>query len=143
MQRALLILSIGTLLVLGAAVAGQALVVMLGVTYTPSGQPADLTPLPVIVSFLAGLGGILSVPLCLATFVLGLVAMLAREQYGWVVAVVVAGVLGLVGVVGMAWVLLSANSPVAFVTPLALIPLVTVLYSLRPDPGTARRPGAS
>jgi hypothetical protein len=143
MKRTLLIVSIGTLLVLGAAVAGQALVVTLGVTYTPSGQIANPIPLAVVASFMAGVGTILSFPLCLATGVLGLVATALREQYRWLVAVVVAGLLGLVGLVGMALVLLSTNSPVAFVTPLVLVPLVTLLYSLRSDPGTAPRPGAA
>ncbi|HEY7778688.1 MAG TPA: hypothetical protein VIC85_00620 [Ktedonobacterales bacterium] len=45
-------------------------------------------------------------------------------------ALVVAGMLALVGLVGMAWVLLSANSPIAFVTPLAMVPLVALFYAV-------------
>jgi hypothetical protein len=143
MQRAVLIVSIVTLLALAATIAGQALVVTLGVTYTPTGQLVNPTPLATSASAMAGVGGILSFPLCLATFTLGLTAMILRRQYTWVAATIVAGLLGLVGLLGMAWVLLSANSPVAFWTPLVPIPLVTLFYSLRPASETAPGSGAS
>ncbi|HEX6796332.1 MAG TPA: hypothetical protein VF116_01315 [Ktedonobacterales bacterium] len=131
MVRALLIVSISTLLVLGVAIAGQALVVLLGVSYTPSGLPVDPTPLAVVVSIMASAGGLLSLPLVLATCVLGLVAAALRRQYTWIVAIAGVGLLALVGLVGTAWMILSTNSPVALVTPLALVAMVTLLYGLR------------
>ena len=85
-----------------------------------------------------GIGSVLGALLCLATFVLGIATAVARKVYGWVVAFVIAGLLALMGFVGMAWVLLSVNSPVAWVTPLALVPLIAVLYALRPDPEQAQ-----
>ncbi|WIG60604.1 MAG: hypothetical protein OJF49_003352 [Ktedonobacterales bacterium] len=137
MKRALLVVSICTLLALGVAVVGRALVVTQGVTYTPSGQPADPTPLAITATLMEGIGSVLAALLCLATFVLGVATAAARKRSGWVAAFVVAGLLALVGFVGMAWVLLSVNSPVAWGTPLALVPLVALLYALRPDPAPA------
>jgi hypothetical protein len=135
MVLALRIVSLLTLVALGAAIAGQALVVALGVYYTPDGQPVDPTPLAVTVSILAGFGGLLAMPLALATFILGLVATAVHQRYGWLVAAIVAGALSLVGLVSMAWVLLSVRSPIAFQAPLIVIPLVTLAYSLWPQRG--------
>jgi hypothetical protein len=137
MKRTLLIVSIGTLLVVGVAVAGQALVVTQGIYYTPSGQPANPTPLALVATFMAGAGSALSMPLCMATAILGLVIAGMRQQYRWIMAILGACLLSMVGLFGMAWILLSANSPVAFVTPLALIVLVTLLYGLRLDSDSA------
>ena len=137
MKRALLVVSICALFALGVAVAGTALVVTQSVTYTPSGQPADPTPLAITATLMEGAGSVLGALLCLATFVLGVATATARKRSGWVVAFVIAGLLTLVGFVGMAWVLLSVNSPAAWVTPLALVPLIAVLYALRPDPALA------
>jgi hypothetical protein len=139
MKRALRIVSVLTLVALGAAIIGQSLVFGLGVSYTPSGQLVHPTPLALIASALAGFGGIASMPLTLVTFFLGLVATADERRYGWLVALVIAGGLAFVGLLGMAWIILSGNSPVAFQTPLVMIPLVTLLYSFFP----ARRPAAS
>ena len=138
MKRALWIVSLLTVVALGAASVGQALVVIVGVTYTPEGTPVDPTPQAVVVGDLAGVGGVLALPLAVATFVLGLVATAEDRRYGWLVAVVAAGVAAFVGLVGMAWVLLSVRSPIAFQAPLAVIPLVTLLYRL--VGATRRRP---
>jgi hypothetical protein len=131
MKLALLIVSIGTLIVIGVAVIGHALVVTQVVTYTPTGQIANPTPLAVVATFMDAVGSGLAMPLCLVTAVLGLVATAGRAQYGWLAAVVVAGVLALVGLVGMAYIILDANVVVPFVAPLAVVPLVTVLYAAR------------
>jgi hypothetical protein len=139
MKRALLIVSICTLLVIGVAVVGQALVVTQRVYYTPSGQPINPTPLALVATYMAGVGGALSFPLCLLTCALGLVVMILHKHCRWVVAVIVAGLLSLVGLFGMAWVLLSVNSPVALATPLCLVVLVILLYSLWPNAGNASR----
>jgi hypothetical protein len=134
MKRALWIVSLLAVVALGAAIVGQALVVIMGVTYTPEGTPVDPTPQAVVVGDLATFGGVLALPLAMATFVLGVVATAEDRRYGWLAAMVTAGVVAFVGLVGMAWVILSANSPVAFQTPLAVIPLVTLLYSLVATP---------
>jgi hypothetical protein len=86
-----------------------------------------------IATFMAAAGAVLSIPLCLAAFVLGLVAMGERKQAGWIATLVAAGLLAMAGLFGMAWVLLSANSPIPLVAPLGLVALVTLLYSLRRD----------
>jgi flagellar basal body-associated protein FliL len=133
MKRSLLILSIVTPVLLGAAIAGQVVVVTQGITYTPDGQPTNPTPMATIATFMAAAGAVLSIPLCLAAFVLGLVAMGERKQAGWIATLVAAGLLAVAGLFGMAWVLLSANSPIPLVAPLGLVALVTLLYSLRRD----------
>ncbi len=131
MKRALLILSLATLVVLAAAIIGQVLTAALGIIFNDQGQPTDPTPLAYIVSYMAGIGGIIAVPVTLATFVLGLVAMGTEKRYRWLIALCVAGALSFIGFLGMAWVLLSGNSPIAFATPFILVPLVTVVFSLR------------
>lgn len=47
-------------------------------------------------------------------------------------ALIVGGCLALAGVVGVAWMLLSANSPLTLAAPHLLVPLITTAYSLRP-----------
>jgi hypothetical protein len=42
----------------------------------------------------------------------------------------VAGALAFIGFIGMAWVILSARTPVSFCAPFALIPLTTLTYCL-------------
>jgi hypothetical protein len=140
MKRALCIVSVLTLVALGAAIIGQALVFALGFSYTPSGQLVHPTPLALVASALAGFGGIASMPLTFVTFILGLVGTADERRYGWLVALIVAGGLAFVGLLAMAWVILSGNSPVAFQTPLVGVPLVTLLYGLFP---ARRRPAAS
>jgi hypothetical protein len=137
MQRVLLGVSIITLLGIGVAIIGQILMVTQGITYTPSGQPTDPTPLNTIISFMAGIGGALSMPLSFVTFIFGIIVMAQRNQTRWLIATVVAGILAVCGLIGMAWILLSANSSIAFVTPLALISIVTLLYSLGDRSGKA------
>jgi hypothetical protein len=139
-KRALRIISVLTLVSLGAAIIGQVLVFALGVSYSPSGQLVHPTPMALVASALAGFGGIASMPLTFVTFILGLVAAADERRYGWLVALVVAGGLAFAGLLGMAWVILSGNSPVAFQTPLVGIPLVTLLYGFFP---ARHRPAAS
>ncbi|HZC76832.1 MAG TPA: hypothetical protein VE258_03745 [Ktedonobacterales bacterium] len=140
MKRALCIVSVLTLVVLGIASLGQALVFAWDVTFTPDGTVADPTPQAVIVSAAAAIGGILSMPLVAATFVLGVIATSQEKQYGWLAALFGAGALAVLGIFGMAWVLLSTRSPIAFQLPLATIALVTMLYCLVSAP---RRTAAS
>jgi flagellar basal body-associated protein FliL len=83
------------------------------------------------IAFIAGLG---AMPLALAAFILGVVVTADEKRSAWLVAVIVAGVLALVGLGGMAWVLLSASSLVAFQTPLVVVPIVTALSTFWPDP---------
>jgi hypothetical protein len=129
MKRALVIVSVATLLVIGVAVVGRALIETQGITYGPNGLPVTPSPLATVAIVVDGIQ-FLAIPLCLATGVLGLIVAATRSEYGWLVALVVAGMLALVGLVGMAWVLLSANSPIAFVTPLAVVPLVALFYAV-------------
>jgi hypothetical protein len=133
MRRVLWIVSLVTLVVLGAGILGQALIVLFGVYYAPSGDPADPTPLAVIVTAL-DLGGLIAMPLTAAALILGLITTAQDRRYGWLVAVVLATLLACVGLIGMAWVILSVNSPIAFQTPLAAIALVTAAYSRSSDP---------
>lgn len=133
MKRALLIVSLLTLVVVGAATASQALVVTQGIYYDPNGQPIHPTMLTQVTTIL-GLAGILAMPLTGATFILGIVATGLRGRYGWLLLIVIAGALAFVGLVVMAWILLSERSPLAFQTPFALVPLVTLLYSILPSP---------
>lgn len=131
MKRVLWILSLVTLIVLGAGIIGQALVVLLGVYYTPSGDIAGPTPLAVIATAL-NLGGLLAMPLTAAALVLGLLTTAQDRRYGWLIALVVATLLACAGLFAMAWVILSVNSPIAFQAPLVAIALVTALYSRTP-----------
>lgn len=133
MKRLVWIVSLSTLVVLGAGILGQALIVILGVYYTPNGDLADPTPLAIVATAL-DLGGLLAMPLTAAALVLGLVVIAQDRRYGWLVVLVVATLLACVGLLGMAWILLSVNSPIAFQTPLAAISLVTALYSRAPTP---------
>jgi hypothetical protein len=132
MRRALVILALLTLLSLLAAIVGQALVYRWGVTYSPEGQPTNPTPQAYAASDLAGFGALLSMPLAFVTFILGIVATANAHRYGWLTALLVAGFLALAGLVAMAWILLSSTSPLAFQTPLVLVPLVTLPSALFP-----------
>lgn len=131
MKRALQIVSLVTLGAVLAAQVAQALTVTQGIYYDPSGQPVNPSTLTLVVTIL-GVAGIIALPLTAATFALGVVATGLARRYGWLAAVVVAGGLALVGLFGMIWVLLSVQSPIAFQTPFALIPLVTLAYTLLP-----------
>jgi hypothetical protein len=139
MKPALRIVSMLTLVTLAAAIVGQILIYAVGIRYGPSGQPINPTPLNVVLSNAAPLGGIIAMPLAFAAFILGLVATITDYRPGWVAAVAVAGVIAVVGLVTIAWVLLSVASPIAFQTPLLAIPLVTTLYSVLAAPRTQRR----
>jgi hypothetical protein len=81
MKRALCIVSVLTLVAVGIASLGQALVFAWDVTYTPDGTVADPTPQAVIASAAAAIGGILSMPLAAATFVLGVVTRAIKLLY--------------------------------------------------------------
>ncbi len=138
-KKAVLMVSILTLIIIGIAIVGQALVYTLGVTYNSSGQVVNPTPLANISSVML-IATVPSFPLCITSFIFGLIAMLERKQYVWVGAIIGAAVFSFVGLIGMALVLLSSNSPIAYATPLIFVPLVTLLYSLRPDAGTVQAP---
>lgn len=76
----------------------------------------------------------LSLPLTAVDGVLGIVVTGLERRYVWLAAVVVAGVLALLGLLVMIWILLSVESPIAFQAPFALVPLVTLAYTLAPTP---------
>jgi len=137
MRRALAILSLLTLAVLVAAIAGQVLVYALGVTYTPEGRLVNPTPLASAASFTSDFGGLASIPVAFVTFILGIIATADSRRYGWLAALLVAAFFAFLGLIAMAWVILSGRSPIAYQTPLILIPLVTTLYTLLP---ASRRP---
>ena len=132
MKSALRIISVLTLVTLAAAIVGQALTYTLGIVYDSNGQPVDPTTLNQVVTYGGAIGSILSMPLTGATFILGLIATTEARRFGWVAAIAFAGGFALVGLVAMAWVLLSVASPIAFQTPLVVIPVVTLLFSLAP-----------
>ena len=131
MRRALLIVSLLTLVTALAALVAQALTVTQGIYYGPNGQPVHPSSLTLLVTIL-GVAGVLSLPLTAATFLLGVVVTALERRYRWLVALLVAAGLVFVGLFAMIWILLSERSPIAFQTPLALIPLVTLAYVLRP-----------
>lgn len=139
MKRALFIVSTITLVAVVVAVVGQALLVSLRVYFDPSGQMVNPTPLGVLAAYMAGIGMYAALPLTAATFVLGLVTTSVRGDYLWLVTLIITAVLAMVGLFGMAWILLSVNSPVALVAPLGLVPLVALIYSLRPDSSPLRQ----
>ena len=140
MRRALLIVSLLTLVTALAALAAQTLTVTQGIFYDPNGQPIHPTALTQAVTIL-GVAGLFSLPLALANFILGVVAAGLERRYVWLAAFVVAGGLTLVGLFAMIWILLSERSPIAFQTPLALIPLVTLAYVSLPAPRQIAAPG--
>jgi hypothetical protein len=80
-KYALWIVSLLTLVVLGAAIVGQALVVMIGVEYRPDGIPLDPTPQALVAGSLSGFSSLLAMPLVVATFTLGLVATAQVRRY--------------------------------------------------------------
>lgn len=131
MKRALQVLSLVTLVGVIAATVAQALTVTQGITYDPNGQPLNPSALTQWVTIL-GITGMLAIPLVALTFTLGLVVAGLDHRPGWLVAILIAGALSFVGVLGVIWVLLSANIPVAFQTPMALVPLATLLYTVMP-----------
>ena len=131
MRRALLIVSLLTLATALAALVAQTLTVNEGIYYDPGGQPINPTTLTRIVTIL-GVAGLLAFPLAATNFVLGIITTALERRYRWLVALLVAAGLVFVGLFAMIWILLSERSPLAFQTPLALIPLVTLAYVLRP-----------
>ena len=130
MRQALLILSLLTLAVIAAANIGDALIYMQGITYNPDGLPANPSTLATVATIMSGAGGVLSMPLTLATFILGLILTIQRRQALWSAAIGVAGALAFIGLLGMAWVILSARTPVSFCAPLTLVPGATLAYCL-------------
>jgi hypothetical protein len=123
MRQALLILSRLTLMVIAAVNIGNALIYTHGITY----NPATLTTVATIMS---GAGGVLSMPLTLATFILGPILTIQQRQDLWSVAIGVVGALAFIGLLGMAWAILSARTPISFCAPLALVPGATFAYCL-------------
>ena len=127
MRRALLMVSLLALVTALAALVAQALTVTQGIYYDPNGQPVHPSTLTQVVTIL-GVAGVLSLPLTAATFLLGIIVTALERRYVWLVALLVAAGLVFVGLFAMIWILLSERSPIAFQTPLALIPLVTLAY---------------
>ena len=127
MRRPLVIVSLLTLVTALAALVAQMLTVTQGIYYDPNGQPVHPSTLTQVVTIL-GVAGVLSLPLTAATFLLGVVVTALERRYVWLVALLVAAGLVFVGLFAMIWILLSERSPLAFQTPLALIPLVTLAY---------------
>jgi hypothetical protein len=66
--------------------------------------------------------------------VLGIAVTGLDQRYGWLIAVVFAGLLTLVGFFVMILVILSVESLIAFQAPFALVTLVTLAYTLAPSP---------
>jgi hypothetical protein len=96
----------------------------------------DPTLQALVIRSMADLDVRLRMPLCLPTFVLSLVATAKRKQYAWVVAIVIAGLVGLAGLlgpVGRRGCSCLLTTGVTFVTPLGLVALITLVYSLRPN----------
>jgi hypothetical protein len=139
MKRLLQIVSFITLITVFAAMVAQALTVTQGITYDQNGQPVNPSTLTLIVTIL-GVAGMISLPLTAVDGVLGIVVTGLEQRFAWLAAVVVAGALALVGLFAMIWILLSAQSPIAFQAPFVIIPLVTLAYTLTP---TLRRTAAS
>ena len=133
MKRALQVVSLVTLITVVAAMVAQVLTVTQGITYDSNGQPVNPSTLTLIVTIL-GVAGMLSLPLTAVDGVLGIVVTGLEQRYGWLIVVVVAGLLALVGFFAMIWVLLSVESPIAFQAPFVIIPLVTLAYTLTPAP---------
>lgn len=133
MRRALLIVSLLTLVTALAALVAQTLTVTQGISYDPNGQPIHPTTLTLIVTIL-GVVGLLALPLAAANFILGVIVTALERRYVWLGALVVAAGLVFVGLFAMIWILLSVQSPIAFQTPVALIPLVTLAYIFLPAP---------
>jgi hypothetical protein len=127
MRRALLIVSLLTLVTVLAALVAQMLTVTQGIYYDPNGQPIHPTALTQVVTIL-GVVGMFSLPLAVANFVLGIIVTTLEKRYIWLVTLLVAGVLVFGGLFATIWILLSERSPIAFQTPLALIPLVMLAY---------------
>jgi hypothetical protein len=125
MKHALQIVSIITLVMVLAAIVAQ------GIYYDPNGQPVNPTALTQVVIIL-GVVGILALPLTAVNFVFGIVVAGLEQRYIWIVVLLVAAVLVGAGLFAMIWILLSVQSPIAFQTPFALIPLVTLAYTLLP-----------
>ncbi|HEY7021613.1 MAG TPA: hypothetical protein VH349_10895 [Ktedonobacterales bacterium] len=133
MRLALLILSLLTLTVIAIANIGDALIYARNITFNPDGLPAAPSTLATIATIMSGVGGVLSMPLTLATFVLGLILTIQRRQRLWSVAIGAAGALAFIGLLVMAWAILSEKTPVSFCAPFALVPLTTLAYCLVAD----------
>ena len=133
MKRILQIVSLVTLVTVIAAMIAQALTVAQGIAYDSNGQPVNPSTLTLIVTIL-GVAGMLSLPLAVVNGVLGIAVTGLERRFAWLAAVVVAGALALVGLFAMIWILLSVESPIAFQAPFAIVPLVTLAYTLAPAP---------
>jgi hypothetical protein len=133
MRPALLIVSLLTLITTLAALVAQTLTVTQGISYDPNGQPIHPTTLTLIVTIL-GVAGLFSLPLAATNFLLGVIVTALERRYLWLVALLVAAGLVILGLFAMIWMLLSERSPLAFQTPLALIPLVALAFISLPAP---------
>ncbi|HEY1389311.1 MAG TPA: hypothetical protein VGF38_12270 [Ktedonobacterales bacterium] len=133
MKRLLQIVSLVTLVMVIAAMVAQVLTVTQGVTYDSNGQPVNPSTLTLIVTIL-GVAGMISLPLTAIDGVLGIAVTGLDQRYGWLIAVVFAGLLTLVGFFVMILVILSVESLIAFQAPFALVTLVTLAYTLAPSP---------
>jgi hypothetical protein len=103
MRRVLLIVSAGTLLVMGFAFAGHILAGTLGPIVTPSGQPIPSTLHDQIIRFMASLDGMHGIPHVAITFILRLVAMSRHQQTHWRIALIAVGSGGFLGLLWLVW----------------------------------------
>jgi hypothetical protein len=75
MNRALFILSLGTVIVTSLAIIGQILTFTMGITFDAHGSLINPTPQAEVVYLITPIGENLALPGCLASFVVGLVAI--------------------------------------------------------------------
>jgi hypothetical protein len=129
MRRALLIRSLLTLTLIAVANIGEAIIFTLGVTLNLDGQPSVPSPIATVAALMIVLGGTLSLPLILVTFILGLIVAGRNLNGLWMAAIGLAGVLAFVGFLWIVW-LIIGGAPVSFCTPFALVPVTTLAYCL-------------
>jgi hypothetical protein len=132
MQRALFVVSalacLVLLLVEAAAALDYALVPPPGPETTGPQGPLDL-----ILGLVAGLGGLLGMLLAAVAGVGGLIVAAQNRQPGWLLAIVAAGVLGVVGLFVGAFILLGLpRNPFHLFVVVIVVPLTTLAYSMRP-----------
>jgi hypothetical protein len=132
MRRALLILSLLTLTLIAVANIGEAIIFGMGVTLNLDGQPSVSSPLATVAALTIVLGGTLSLPLILVTFILGLIVAGRNRNGLWMAAIGLAGALAFVGFFWIVW-LIIGGAPVSFCTPFALVALTTLAYCLLAD----------
>jgi hypothetical protein len=130
MKRLLLITSVLSSLLLIAAQVGAALEYAL----VPPPMEATTGPqntLDLVAGLTAGLGGVVGLLLAILAGVLGLIAAAQHQQYGWLSAIAVAGVLVIAGLGLAAFLLLGvARNPFHPFVLGILVPVTTLAYSM-------------